>query len=99
MPKGDLVTVFAFRGLNIAASLVSLLHSPFEASLGLYHSLYLWILAIDLAFSNQNSGFTPCGRCRVVVKEEFYSVGVLCLYIVTSPRVCKENAMWQTLIR
>lgn len=48
--------VFAFRGLNIAASLVSLLCSPFEASLGLHHSLYLWLLAIAFAFSSQGSG-------------------------------------------
>lgn len=82
--------VFAFRGLNIAASLVSLLCSPFEASLGLYHSLYSWILAIAFAFSSQSSGLVLCGRYGTVVKEEFYFVAVLCLYIITSPRVCKK---------
>lgn len=90
MPKGDLVMVFDFRGLNIAASLVSLLCSPFEASLGLYPSLYPWILAVAFAFSSQSSGLALCGRYGTVVKEEFYFVAVLCLYMVTSPRVCKK---------
>jgi len=89
MPGGDLV--FAFPGLNIAASLVSLLCSPCGASLGLYHSPYPWVLAVAVASSSQRGGLAPCGSCGTAGKAEFYFVAVLCLYSVTSPRVCEKR--------
>lgn len=95
VPKGDLVMVFAFRGLNIAASLVSLLCSPFEASLGLCNSLYLWILAIAFGFNSQSSGLVLCSRYETLAKEVFHSV-----FAYTSLHLLGfvKNQIWQTSI-